>query len=75
MGELRDPAGMPTKILSSGRMIFAMAKGTVAIDFMVPILFDGILLVQGQVEVSAIRFSPTSLSDLSAVPWGVRHYR
>jgi len=66
MGRFRDPTGMPPKILSSGRTIFVMARVTAAIDGTILNLFDGVPLIQGQAEVSAIRFSLVSLSDLSS---------
>ena len=43
-----------------------MARVTAAIDGTILNLFDGVPLIQGQAEVSAIRFSLVSLSDLSS---------
>ena len=54
-----DPAGMSPKILSSG--LSEMVVGNVAVhDFTTLAMVLIILLVRGQAEVAAIRFSPTS---------------
>jgi hypothetical protein len=63
VGGLKDPAGIPPKILSSGW--FILLKGRVTLPLIESFLSCRIiLLVHGPAEVSAIRFSPESPPDL-----------
>ena len=55
-------AAMSPKILSSGLSEMVMGNVTVH-DFTTLAMVLIILLVRGQAEVAAIRFSPASLSD------------
>ena len=54
-----DPAGISPKILSSGLSEMVMSYDTVH-DFTTLTMVLIILLVRGQAEVAATRFSPTS---------------
>ena len=57
------PAGMPPKILSSGRIIpLRIGVAHPSDNRVLGVL--GIHFVQGQAEVAAVRFSPTPLPDL-----------
>jgi hypothetical protein len=62
-----DPAGIPPKILSSGRPVFLRGKVTFP-SIESSSQYAIILLVHGQAEVSAIRFSPESPPALGKIP-------
>ena len=64
-GKSYDPAGMPPKILSSGRIISLRVGVTLPSDSRVLGVLGGIHFVQRRTVVTAIRFSPTPLPDLS----------
>ena len=66
-----DPPGMPPKILSSGLSNIFMGKGNITI-MVQPSSCSGHFVVEGEAEVSAIRFSSASLSDPIKLHWRVR---
>ena len=52
-----------------------IGKGNLPLSLRHPSNVKGALVVKGQAEVSAIRFSPTSLPDPPVTfHWRVRHY-